>query len=338
MALRPGGSGVQTYIRELLSELTRVTDATLAAIVQRDAVGELPAEVEPVSRRTSEGALRAVSSLRGAGPSDLVHGLNVALPLHCGHPRVVTVHDMSYFDAPWAYSRARAAGGRLMTSVSLRRADAVIAVSTFTAERVRALSGREAVVVPLAPSRQMHAPAPAEVARARAAYGLPERFVLHVGTIEPRKDVPLLAEACREVPVPLVLAGSRLSGTELPGGPQVLGYVPGADLPGLYGAAALVAYPSRYEGFGLPPLEAMACGAPVVATAVPALVEVVGGAAELVPAGSVDLLAVAIRDLLADEDRRQDLAGAGRERVGSLSWRRTAEATVGVYRSLGVPA
>ncbi len=138
-------------------------------------------------------------------------------------------------------------------------------------------------------------------------YGLPPEFVLHVGNIEPRKDVPTLAAACREAGVPLVLAGGSIATVEVPAGARPLGYVDAARLPALYAAASAVAYVSRYEGFGLPPLEAMACGAAVVATRVGALPDLVDGAVEWVPAGDPGAQAAVIRSLVVDEEHRSAL-------------------------------
>src|SRR5690606_7547096 len=149
------------------------------------------------------------------------------------------------------------------------------------------------------------------------------------------KDVGALAEACRAAGVPLVLAGPQAGGPPPPG-VRHIGFVPPDDLPALYGAATVVAYPSRYEGFGLPPVEAMASGAAVLATRVGALPEVAGDAAALVPAGDPGRLLAELRDLLADGDRRRELRKLAVERVRGLSWRATASETLDVYRSLGV--
>jgi glycosyltransferase involved in cell wall biosynthesis len=336
LALRPGGSGVQTYIRELLRALVEVVGADLVASVQADAVGELPTGVSVQVHPVVAGVRRALAGLRVPAGSDLVHGLDATLPVRVHAPKVVTVHDMAVFDVPWAFSRRRVAGKRLQVRHALRSADVVIAVSAFTAGRIGARCGREAVVIPEAAPTDCAPPAEEAVERVRHRYALPECFVLHVGTVDPRKNLAGLSDACRQANVPLVLAGA-VGGQEPPGvKARLLGYVPRADLLALYGAATIVAYPSLYEGFGLPPLEAMACGAPVVSTRAASLPELLGDAAMFVDVGDIDGLARAIRDLSRDTSRREELAAAGAARAAALSWTRTAGATADVYRSLGV--
>jgi glycosyltransferase involved in cell wall biosynthesis len=336
LALRPDGAGVSTYIRELLRELPKALDAHLVVTVQADAVKELPALVEPDPRPVAAGTRRALLGLRVPDSVQLVHGLDATRPVGHHTPNVVSVHDLAVIDVPWAFSRRRVIGKRLQLRHAVRGADAVLAASSFTAERLRHHFRREAVVVPYAAPSDCVPASWKAVEALRRRYRLPERFVLHVGTVEPRKDVPALAAACRRVGVPLVLAGARWPGDRETPGARSLGFVPRRELNALYGAATLVAYPSRYEGFGLPPLEAMACGTPVIATATASLPEVLGDAAAFVPPSDVDALCGCVRTLVHDADARGALSRAGFERSRDFTWARTAALTGEVYRSLGV--
>ena len=336
LALRPGGSGVQTYARELLRALPGAVDADLRAVVQSDAVGELPAGVTPITRRPCDGVRRSLTGLRSVGKADLVHALDVDLPLRPSAPTVTTVHDLSLLDVPWAHGWLRRTGKRITTRLAVTRADAVIADSAFTAERVRHHFGRDSFVVPLAPGPGFSPPSREAVDAVCARYDLPDPFVLHVGNLEPRKDVPTLAAACTDAGVPLLLAGAAIATVEVPAGSRFLGYVDQADLPALYAAATVVGYVSRYEGFGLPPLEAMACGATVMATRSGALPELAEGAVEWVPAGDAAAQASALRVLIADPSRREAIAAAGITAVARLSWEETARQTVEVYRALSI--
>jgi glycosyltransferase involved in cell wall biosynthesis len=336
LPLDPNGGGVSTYIRELLAGLATSLAAELSAAVHPAGLAELAPGVTPILTPEASGLRRAFAGASGFGPADLLHGLDVDLPFARRGPMVSTVHDLAIFDTPWAFPRHRVIGEQVLVRHALRRADAIVSVSAFTAERVQALLGREAVVVHSAPSPSMVPPPEGEIERVRSAYRLPDRFVLHVGNIEPRKDIATLAEGCRRTGIPLVLTGHSLWGHQPPVGTLEVGHVPLGDLPALYGAATLVGYASRYEGFGLPPLEAMACGAAVVTTPVPAVTELVGDGAATFRPGDVDGLAATLVELLHDEDRRLELARTGARRVGDLTWTRTAAATAEVYRSLGV--
>lgn len=272
---------------------------------------------------------------RALGERPIVHGLDVDLPFATKGPTVATVHDLSVFDTPWAFSAFRARGEQALLSLHIRRADALIAVSQFTADRLGERFGRTATVIHEAPRAGCRPATTEQVEALRARFRLPERFVLHVGTAEPRKDVPGLAEACRRIGVPLVLAGKVQ--IELPGEVIALGYVDDDDLGPLYGAATVVAYPSRYEGFGLPPVEALACGAVVVATSVGALPEVLGHFGyPLAPPDDIEALVDLLGSTVTDETVRASMRETGARAVAELSWARAATETIALYRELGL--
>ena len=336
LALRPNGSGVQTYIRELLRVLPGTLPASYDVAVQADALGEVPPAMVTRARPVVSGAQRAWHGMWGFGAQDLVHGLDVDIPLRNRAPTVITVHDLSVFDVPWAHSAVRGFGERLLIRDAVRRADAIVAVSEFTAQRVEDRFGRRATVTRLAPSPDMVRPPAEAIERFRDQWALPAAFVLYVGTVEPRKAIGPLAEACVAARVPLVIAGSTARGVQVPTSARRLGYVPQEDLPTLVSAARVLAYSSYYEGFGLPPVEAMACGTAVVTSPVGSLPEVLGDAAVFVGPTDVAGLASAMTELFADDDRHADLVTKGACRVRAMSWEETARLTADVYRSLGV--
>lgn len=333
--LRPTGAGTSTYVRELLAALpSERPDVT--AVVQADAVDLVPGRLQTKTVPVSTGTRRAILNkmLRPAG--DIFHGLDVDLPIGWRGPTVATFHDLSVFDVPWACSAFRARGERLLLRHAARRADVVIAVSQFTADRVKARLGRDATAIPIAPAPDMCPPTGDAIQAQRAMLALPETFVLHVGTIEPRKNVERLASACAAIDVPLVLAGADWEdGRALAGDVRRLGFVDRHELPALYAAATATAYVSVYEGFGLPPVEAMACGAAVVCSPVASLRPLLGDdAAEWVHPTDVADIARGLRTLVEDEHRRTALAAAGQLAAGRLNWAETARRTVAIWESL----
>lgn len=334
LALRPHGSGVQTYQRELIHALTKVEGLpSFSAVVQKDSVGALPPEVKPVTRPVGSGTRRAVEGLRPV-PAMLFHSLDVDLPLAQKGLTVSTVHDMSVFDTPWAMSKFRARGEQLLLRRSLKRADSIIAVSQFTAERIKALTGRDSTVTPLAPAAWTHIPDEASVNRVREKYNLPKRFVFQLGTLEPRKRPDVVNDALRGLGVPLVLAGGGTDGPKRPAGSIGLGYVDREDIPALYRAASVVAYASSYEGFGLPPVEAMACGAVVVASAVGGIPEAVGSGACVVKRLRTSEWRASLSAALNDAAFRSSLLDDATLQVASLNWQATARSTAQVYAEM----
>ena len=212
--------------------------------------------------------------------ADLLHALALVGPLFGTRPFVVTVHDLSFLHFPRNFPAAKRLYLGLFTKWSVHRARRVIAISESTRRDVMAQYGVPAGRV----DRVYYGLDPifrilprGEVAEFRARLGLPERFLLFVGTLEPRKNVARLVEAYARLPQgrpPLYVVGgkgwlydelfARVETLRLGDSVRFVGYVPGGDLPWWYNAAELFVYPSLYEGFGLPPLEAMACGTPVV--------------------------------------------------------------------------
>ena len=280
------------------------------------------------------GLIRKARSACRVANVDVVHGLDSDQPLRSGIPTVTTVHDLALFDVPWAFSNVSGRVKRSLVGASIQRADAIVAVSAFTAERVRARFGRESTVIHEAAGRQFTTPSDDQVRAVVRKYALTEPFVLCVGNHEPRKDLACLAEACGLAGLPLVVAGGAVTTVAVPPGSRSLGYVPQTDLPGLYRAATVVGYVARYEGFGLPPVEAMASGGCVMTTRVGALPDIAVEGVEFVPIGSPEAQAKAIRSLHNDDDRATHRRVAAVREANALSWDRTAAATVAVYQGL----
>ena len=273
-------------------------------------------------------------------------------PLVSGTKVVMTVHDLAPTRHPelLPHPRSRWYWGRFVPFAA-RRAHAVLVPSAATKGDVVALARiPEARVhvtpwgVPLDLDGARDLPTPVEV---KATYGLPDLYVLYVGTIDRRKDYRTLLEAMQHLApdIALVVAGTLIAGRTdfletLAGlglGPRVkmLDYVPDRDLVGLYRGAAVFVYPSFYEGFGLPVLEAMACGTPVVTYNTTALPEVTGDAARLLdPPVSPERLAEAIGRLVADPQSRRELSERGRARARQFDWGRTARLTVAAYEAV----
>ncbi len=279
---------------------------------------------------------------------DLLHGPVNVLPLLAPCPGVVTVHDLAFLAHAEAFHPAKRRYLTLATALSARRAARVIAVSAATRdELVRRLGvpARKVTVVHNAADPAFRPLPAAEVARFRAAQGLSARVVLAVGTLEPRKNLTGLLDAfARLAPATdaeLVVVGGkgwlydavfgRLERLGLAGRVRFAGYVPDDQLPLWYNVAEVFVYPSRYEGFGLPPLEALACGTPVVTSDTSSLPEVVGDAALLVDPDDPAALAAALSRLLADPALRAALRERGIRRAADFSWSRTAAATRAVY-------
>lgn len=266
------------------------------------------------------------------GPVDVVHSTGL-VPAACDVPLVVTVHDLAFLHAPDQFSRHGVRVMRRSLDVIRRRAALVLCSSKSTIA--------DCIEAGLAEDRLRHVPlgtdalpaTPADVDRVRERYGLPNEFVLFVGTIEPRKNLRRLAAAVGEAgDRPLVVAGADGWGDARPeqsGSIQFLGFVPADDLAGLYAAATVFAYPSEREGFGLPVLDAMVQGTPVVTSRGTSTEEVGGGAAILVDPFDVASIAAGLQEATI---RADELADLGRAHAATMSWATAAERTLAAYR------
>lgn len=282
---------------------------------------------------------------------DLLHSMAFALPAVLPAPAVVTVYDLSFMHYPRSFPTLQRWYLRWQTAQACRRARRVIVISQSGRQDVQHYFGvppqRVDVITPGVDEVYV-SPLPQAVADFRRRRQLPERFVLHVGTLQPRKNIPLLLEAFARLPLPqvhLVLVGgkgwlyeeifARVSQLGLQGRVHFAGYVPDAELPLWYGAAQLLVLPSLYEGFGLPLVEAMACGCPVLAANVSSLPEAVGEAGLLFAPQDVDELAERMTAVLQDEALRATMVAKGLAQARQFSWERAGvETTVSYQRAL----
>ena len=373
-ALRPRRTGVGYYTEHLLRHLALTAAGDELIVVSNRGVETdtpLPprVRVEAAERRVP----RMVWMQTGARTllkkvsADVAHFTNGMLPVASPVPTVVTIHDMSLRLYPRYHPARRVLLNRPLVDLAARSADAIITVSE-TAKRdivrlYRIDPGRVHVIHEAAAPAFRPVRDPVELERVRRRYGLRDRVILYVGTIEPRKNLPTLVEAFARgrksgaLDHQLVCVGpygwlsrdldDRIRSAHVTDDIAFTGYVPFEDLPAIYSLAEMFVYPSMYEGFGLPVVEAMACGVPVITGRAAALAEVGGEAtaqiAETVrgagvPGLDIDALADAMTALGTDPARRRDLSQRGLERSEHFSWERAAQASLDVYRSVAKPA
>jgi glycosyltransferase involved in cell wall biosynthesis len=280
--------------------------------------------------------------------ADLVHAPVFVGPLAAPCPVVTTIHDLSFIRFPHLFRRVNRIYLTVMTRLSARRARRLIAVSEHAASEAVHLLGvsREKIDVVYHGVDPVFRPLPAnQVAAFRERQGLPHKFVLFVGTLEPRKNLKHLIEAFSRVydgRIQLVLVGgkgwlyndlfARVQELNLGAGVLFLGYARSEDLPLWYNAATALAYPSLYEGFGMPVTEAQACGTPVLTSNKSSLPEAAGEAALLVDPQNVEEIAAGLNRLLSDDALRKDLKERGLAHARRFNWPRTAQQTIQVYR------
>ncbi len=269
-----------------------------------------------------DGVWYPVGLRRRARGLDVLHCTTFRGPVGSPVPTVVTVHDLAILRAPEAFPRWHRLYGTVGLERVLRAADTIIAVSEFSRREVTALVGIPAERIRVVPNGVDGLFTP-DGPRADGDY------VLAVATLEPRKNLARAVDAASEAGVELRVVGARgWGGVDVPGW---VGEVPDAQLAALYRGARCVVYPSLYEGFGLPVLEAMACGTPVVTSRETAMEEVAGAAAVLVDPLDSSAIAAGIREAVS---RRGELVPAGLARAGEFTWDHTADAVVEVWREL----
>lgn len=361
--------GIGTYIRNLLAGMGEIDPEDRFYVVVNEGdqseLPDLPATFEPLEYKQPRyrvmAAIEFPSALRHLRP-DLVHLPLNAVPFFTPKPYVVTVHDMSSLLFADHRTGIRDELKLYWFRRGLLRADKVISVSDATRRDVQNTLGipeNRIRMIYNAPDPMFTAPARGleldETYRTMERYQINYPFILYAGNIKPQKNIPRLVEAFAVLKgelsshpiysdLRLIIIGDEISKfpsvrhavirTRVEQSVRFLGFVPINTLRIFYKAAAAFVFPSLYEGFGLPPLEAMACGVPVITSNVSSLPEVVGNAAIIVNPENVFEIARGIREALLDEEARRRCIQRGYEQVRRFSWRSTAEQVLDVYREV----
>lgn len=356
---QPGyrSAGIHGYIQQLLRHLPALAPpewrftamvgganpATFPGVLMRRAPWDTQS---PLKRIIWEQAVQPWH----LGEFDIYHALAFVAPLLLSRPLAVTVYDLTFMRYPERLSAARRLYLRLFTGLTCRRAQAVFAISHSTGRDLSELlkvSPEKIIVTPLGYDASVYRPLPAEeIATFRQRAGLPERFWLFIGTLEPRKNLPLLLAAYAQLPpaerLPLILAGGKGWGTaeieaaiqryDLADSVRLPGYLPAEDITLWYNAAEAFIYPSVFEGFGLPVLEAMACGTPVLTSDVSSLPEVAGQAGLCLPPHDVTAWVDALYRAYQEPSWRESARETGLAEAARFTWERTAQLTLEGYR------
>ena len=381
-SMRPPLTGIGNYTYHLIKELSALdtldqfkcfdgqrfhAPETAIERYEQAALDYHRSSIQPVSNRLAPlirrlplayRARQAMRDLRLLRQRQLHRGFiyhepNFILKRHPG-PTVATIHDLSFNHYPEFHPKERVAWMTGGLQATLNRADLLLTVSELVRQELIddfGVAADRIKAIHLGVDDCFHPRHPADTRETLERHGLQHgRYLLFVGTLEPRKGVDILLDAWHSLPTtlrneyPLVLVGSSgwrnqpmmetITKLQATAGLRWLRYVPASDLPYLYAGATAFAYPSLYEGFGLPVLEAMASGIPVVCTARTSMAEFAGSAPLLIEQGKRDCLADALNRLLEDNELRRQRSTLGLERARKLTWRRFAEHTAHAYQSI----
>jgi glycosyltransferase involved in cell wall biosynthesis len=344
---RPAGAGI--YTLELAAALRSRDDIELL-VASPDYDADIVSPASNALERSAWEQLR-LSRLMATARIDVYHGAHFAVPVGAGIPCIATVHDLTFYRLPRRYSLHRRLYYRALAETSRRATRIIVPSKAVAADVVRYLNyPLERVRIIAEAPRSGLAPAPeAMVADVCRRLHVERPYLLCVGTAEPGKRavdaVRAIVRMQKPGPAPqLVLAGNegplskalRREAARLgvAGRVRFVGYVGDADLSALYTGATALVFPSLYEGFGLPPLEAMACGAPVIASKAPAMTEVLGQAAIFVPLRDPEAIAREASHLLTNQSERAEWSARGREHVARFSWTRAADETAALYHEV----
>ncbi len=353
-------AGIHAYIINLLRQLQPDSDLRYLALTGPGALPEgISMPVQQTKLPTHRPEIRILWEQSKLPwellrlKASLLHAPAFVGPLWAPCPQIITILDLGFLRHPEFFRRGNRSYLQLLTRLSAKRAAAIITISKFSAQEIAALLGaapeRIHVIYPGVEARFRPLP-PAEVTRFRQEQNLPERFILYLGTLEPRKNLLTLVQSFARLQDPalhLVLAGGKgwlyeplfaeVERLQLNDRVHFPGYIPAETQTLWYNAATVLAYLSSYEGFGLPVVEALACGTPVIAANSSSLPEAAGDAALLVPPHDVDVIVASLERVLSDATLRETLRERGLRHAARFNWQNVAQQTATVYRTLVKP-
>jgi glycosyltransferase involved in cell wall biosynthesis len=351
--------GIGRYTYHLVRELARSKDREQLLLISNPNLANTRFDIEALAAEsdvrmvvttagpfTAREQLHLPGELRKLSP-DVTHYPYFVMPYASPRPIVITIHDIIPIRFPQYFTFRQRVLYRISLSLALRSASCIICVSEATRSDLKSafrVDPERIFVVYEGISERFHPRAGGELQRVRMTYGLPEKYLLYVGSNKPHKNLPLLIDAYARLhhAPSLILAGvedsrykeirRRIDVLHLRDRVSIAGSINEEDLPALYSGASAFVFPSTYEGFGLPPLEAMACGVPVACSNISSLMEVAGDAALFFNANDPDCITAALERILRDEKLRVDLQDRGFHRSAELSWSLAAQKTRFLYR------